>query len=347
MSSDCSWKCQWTGHTWWWWVARSREKGRHAQNNACQNLPGDNEVSSRDVYPQIVETSRVCRATVVMTSKVEPCHVEPCRPATRSCKLFCTQLAASVDLSILVLCGHISAVRRQCAQHYSGSVVAETLSIHWYHTEGCCNNPNGMSLLKLLLQYSLALLQLRKNVQVRKGSQGTLRVLNDYTSSYRILLDTVSKPTLYISRLKSIAIEAYKCYVNENPGYINIMLDPLNKPYDLRGSSRAEQSNVNTTSCGLNTFTYQAAKLWNILPSHIKEADSIYEFKSLLSKCNGPECHCDCCDLCNTYNVQMVSYWQFLNLHFSLFSNAVWIECLYGHFLLCDMYRFYGFYIDG
>ena len=128
MSSDCSWKCQWTGHTWWWWGACSREKGRHAQNNACQNLPGDNEVSSRDVYPQIVETSQVCGATVVMTSKVEPCHVEPCRPATRFCNLFCTQLAASVDLSILVLYGHIFAVRRQCAQHYSGSVVAETLS---------------------------------------------------------------------------------------------------------------------------------------------------------------------------------------------------------------------------
>ena len=146
VSSDCSWKCQWTGHTWWWWGPCSREKGRHAQNNACQNLLGDNEVSSRDVYPQIVETSQVCRATVVMTSKVEPCHVEPCRPATRSCNLFCTQLAANVDLSILVLNGHISAVRRQCAQHYSGSIVAETLSIHWYHTEGCCNNPNGMSL---------------------------------------------------------------------------------------------------------------------------------------------------------------------------------------------------------
>ena len=117
-------KCQWIGHTWWRWGACSREKGRHAQNSACQNLPDDNEVSSRYVYPQIVETSQVCRATVVMTSKVEPCHVEHCRPATRSCNLFSTQLAASVDLSILVLYGHISVVRRQCAQHYSGSVVS-------------------------------------------------------------------------------------------------------------------------------------------------------------------------------------------------------------------------------
>ena len=42
-------------------------------------------------------------------------------------------------------------------------------------------------------------------------------VLNDYTSSYRVLLDTVSKTTLYVFRLKSIAIQVYKCYVNENP----------------------------------------------------------------------------------------------------------------------------------
>ena len=144
----------------------------------------------------------------------------------------------------------------------------------------------------------------RSMYKLEKVHKQALRVvLNDYTSSYRVLLDTVSKPTLYVSRLKSIAIEAYKCYVNENPEYINVMLDPLNKPYDLRGGSRAEQPKVNTTSCGLNTFTYQAAKLWNILPSHIKEADSIFQFKSLLSKWNGPECHCDCCDLCNTYNV--------------------------------------------
>ena len=71
------------------------------QTNACQNLSGNNEVSSRCVYPQIVETSQVCRVTGVMTSKVAPCHVEPCRPATGSCNLFCAQLAASVDLSIL------------------------------------------------------------------------------------------------------------------------------------------------------------------------------------------------------------------------------------------------------
>ena len=111
---------------WWWW---------------------DNEVSLKDVYPQIVEASQVCKATVVMTSKVDPCLVEPRRPTTGSYNWFSAQLAASVALSVLVLYGHISAARTQFEQHYSGSVVAETLIIHWCYIEGCCNNPTGMSLI--------------------------------------------------------------------------------------------------------------------------------------------------------------------------------------------------------
>ena len=145
--------------------------GERAQRNACQNLPGDNKVSSREVYPQIVETSQVCRETVVITSKVKPCHVEPCRPATGSCNLFCSQLAASVDLSILVLYGHISAARRQCAQHSSGSVVAETLNIDWYHREGCCNNPNGIH---------------------NFFSRGFVEVLSNFTDGIQLIVDIVA-----------------------------------------------------------------------------------------------------------------------------------------------------------
>ena len=55
--------------------------GWFAQSNAHQNLPGDKEVSSKYFYHQIVKASQVCDATLVMTSKAKPCHVEPCRPA--------------------------------------------------------------------------------------------------------------------------------------------------------------------------------------------------------------------------------------------------------------------------
>ena len=144
----------------------------------------------------------------------------------------------------------------------------------------------------------------RSLYKLEKMHKQALRVvLNYYSSSYRNLLDRVSKPTLYVSRLKAIAIEAYKCKANENPDYINVMLNPLIKPYNLRGGPRAEQPKVNTTSCGLHSFTYQVAKLWNEMPSYIKEATSLHNFKSLLSKWAGPECHCGSCVLCKVYDV--------------------------------------------
>ena len=128
-------------------------------------------------------------------------------------------------------------------------------------------------------------------------------VLNDCISSYRDLLDKVSKPTLYVARIKAIAIEAYKCYVNENPPYINAMFDSVDKPYKFRGGPLAEQPKVNTTYSGLNTFTYQAAKIWISLPSHLKEASSLFDFKQRILKWPGPVCKCGCCVLCHSYDV--------------------------------------------
>ena len=142
---------------------------------------------------------------------------------------------------------------------------------------------------------------LHKPEKLHKKALGL--VLNDYSSSYRKLLEKVSKPTLYVSRLKAIAIEAYKCKANENPDYINVMLNPLIKPYNLRGDPRAEQPKVNTTSCGLNSFTYQVAKLWNKMPSFIIDVTSLLHFKSLLSQWTGPECHHGSCILCKVCEV--------------------------------------------
>ena len=138
---------------------------------------------------------------------------------------------------------------------------------------------------------------------VKFHKQALRVVLNDYPSSNRDFLDNASKRTLYVSRLKAIAMEAYKCKEYGNPDYINVMLNSQIKPYDLRGGPRAEQPNVNTTSCGLCSFTNQVAKLWNKMPSSINEVTSLLHFKSPLSSWTGPECHCGCCILCKTYDV--------------------------------------------
>ena len=58
----------------------------------------------------------------------------------------------------------------------------------------------------------------RSMQQLEKVHKQALRVvLNEYTSSYRVLLEAVSKPTLYVSRLKSIAIEDYNAMLMKIP----------------------------------------------------------------------------------------------------------------------------------
>ena len=164
-------------------------------------------------------------------------------------------------------------------------------------------------------------------------------VLKEYSSSYRGLLDKVSKPTPYVSRLKTIAIEAYKYKANENPDYINVMLNPLIKSHDLRGGPHAKQPKVNTTSCGLNSFTYQVAKSWNELPSPTKEVTSLLYFKSLVSSWTGPECNDGCCILykaCHDEVFHLIYLWfvEFIGLyprfHFYI-SWAIYVLVIDGN----------------
>ena len=115
----------------------------------------------------------------------------------------------------------------------------------------------------------MALLQQTNYVYLEKvQKQGTRAVLNYYISSYSVLLDMVSKPIFYASRLKAIDLEIDNAH--ENLKYTNGMLNLLTRPHDLRRGSGAEQMKVNTASCGPNSFTCPAAKLWNISPSHVK-----------------------------------------------------------------------------
>ena len=63
---------------------------------------------------------------------------------------------------------------------------------------------------------------------------------------------------------------------------------PLQKKYifkkNLKGKHILELSKVNTTTYGLKSWRYTAAKFWNALPDHFRAANKIGTFKNLMSK---------------------------------------------------------------
>ena len=60
-------------------------------------------------------------------------------------------------------------------------------------------------------------------------------------------------------------------------------------PYRMRDSSLLEQSRCRTTTFGLRSISYIGAKLWNDLPSYLKETTYLSDFKMILQTWTGPD----------------------------------------------------------
>ena len=136
-------------------------------------------------------------------------------------------------------------------------------------------------------------------LKLEKLAKRALRVIsNDHNASYDDLLQRSGRQPLYISRLRSIAIETYKCVNKLGPPFLHDHFVRKNSSYSLHGNQRLDQPKVDTTTYGLNSFRYQGAKILNQLPSDLKKAISLNEFKSLIKTWTGPLCQCQSCTTC-------------------------------------------------
>ena len=145
---------------------------------------------------------------------------------------------------------------------------------------------------------------LTNSLKIEKLHKKSLNVvLNDYLSPYHVLLQKVKRPTMYVSRMKAIGFDVFKCLHNCSPSYITDMFRISATPYATRGGTKLIQPKVNTTRNGLKSFRYQGAKIWNELPTSIKNTEDVSEFKYRLNEWPGPVCKCGSCDMCKFKNI--------------------------------------------
>ena len=136
----------------------------------------------------------------------------------------------------------------------------------------------------------------RSTYKIEKVHKNALRVtLSDYTSSYSDMLQIVKRPTLYISRMKNIALETFKSIKGLNPEYMSSLFSFSTTPYCARGGSKLVQPKVNTISFGINSLAYQGSKIWNNLPRDVKDANCSITCKDLIVRWQGPTCQCGLC----------------------------------------------------
>ena len=72
--------------------------------------------------------------------------------------------------------------------------------------------------------------------------------------------------------------------------------------YNLRNNCEFLLPRVRTASYGSETIKYRGQRLWLSLPQHIRDAQSIIEFKKQIKSWNGADCTCR---LCRTFIPQL------------------------------------------
>ena len=86
-------------------------------------------------------------------------------------------------------------------------------------------------------------------------------------------------------RWKRILVaEVYKALNGISPSYIQELFKEKNVPYSMRSSQIVIQPKSRTTTHGIQSLTYQGAKLWNSLPQSVKSAKNVKEFQTLVEK---------------------------------------------------------------
>jgi len=132
--------------------------------------------------------------------------------------------------------------------------------------------------------------------KLEKLQHRALRItFNDFSSSYETLLDRANMPTLHLSRLRTMAIEAYKIIFKLSPPYLHNLMKIKHSSYSFRYSNTAEVPHIRTESYGRKSFSFEAAQVWNSLPNTIRCAENYKEFVRLIRTWCGPSCKCSLC----------------------------------------------------
>ena len=115
---------------------------------------------------------------------------------------------------------------------------------------------------------------------------------------WKKILSDLNICSLYVSRIKILAIEMYKILNDMSPSFLKDFFVINNVMSVLREHNVLLPPKHKTVTYGFKSLKYQGAKIWNDLPHTIKMSCSLNEFKRNINVWTGPQCKCGFCLLC-------------------------------------------------
>ena len=135
------------------------------------------------------------------------------------------------------------------------------------------------------------------NNRINKLHERCLRIIyNDKVSSFQELLDQDKSVTVHTRNLQILATEMFKVSNDTAPQiFADIFSSRSHSNYNLRHQSQFNFPRVKTVYNGTETVSFLGPKIWELVPSEIKEKTSLNAFKNAIKTWKPQNCPCRLC----------------------------------------------------
>ena len=131
----------------------------------------------------------------------------------------------------------------------------------------------------------------QNNYKIEKIQERALRILyQDKLCSYQELIQRADTTTVLLSRLRTMALEVFKCTKALNTPCLNSLFKIKSTGHSLRNAVKLDQPLRKKTTHGLRSFSYLGSKIWNDLANSQSDICdmTVYDFKRFLKTWDGP-----------------------------------------------------------
>ena len=113
--------------------------------------------------------------------------------------------------------------------------------------------------------------------------------------TFQELLAKDKSVSVHQKNLQLLATEIFKSKTGASPELMNDIFHFVKRPYNLRSDYTLERRQDYTVYHGSESLSYLAPKLWDLLPSSIKNSAPLKEFKTKKNTWAFERCPCRIC----------------------------------------------------
>ena len=136
------------------------------------------------------------------------------------------------------------------------------------------------------------------NNKINRLHEKCLRIVySDKTSSFEELLEKDGSVTIHTRNLQVLATEMFKVYRNLSPNIVAEIFRGRRNNYNLRHSSFFSIPYVKTVYHGSESLSNLGPRIWDLVPSTLKELDDVNSFKTQIKKWQPENCPCRLCKM--------------------------------------------------